>query len=153
MAHAAPRPTGFRTSAFGGRAALLTPVLALVYGYWAAANHRSGGPITAGDVWLGIISTIAFAVVYLGLLKLAPRLKRELRAIAWASFVGIAFGWLYSLTDASVLRSIIMSVSVATVLGAAVFYRFYTTEDGEGHRTHPGSGTTHPGSGTASPAS
>ncbi|MFI6941414.1 hypothetical protein ACIBI4_19235 [Streptomyces sp. NPDC050418] len=130
MAHAAPRPTGIRTSGIGGGALTkLAPVFALVYGYWAAANHRSGGPITAGDVWLGIISTVVFGAVYLGVLRLAPRLPREMRAFAWGAFAGIAFGWLYSLTDASVLRSICMAGLFGAAVACAAFYRFYTTED------------------------
>ncbi|SDK52456.1 hypothetical protein [Streptomyces indicus] len=130
MAHAAPRPTGISAGGLGGSAAVkLAPVLALVYGYWAAAIERSGGPITAGNVWLGIISTVVFGALYLGVLKLAPRLPREARAFAWGAFAGVAFGWLYSQTDASVLRSVGMSGLFAAAVACAAFYRFYTTED------------------------
>ncbi|MBC9714383.1 hypothetical protein H9Y04_17630 [Streptomyces sp. TRM66268-LWL] len=118
------------TRGLGSDAAVkLTPVLALVYGYWAAAIQRSGGPITAGNVWLGIVSTVAFAAVYLAVLKLAPRLPREARALAWGAFAGIAFGYLYSLTGESVLRSAGNAGLFGAAVACAAFYRFYTTED------------------------
>ncbi|MER7175331.1 hypothetical protein [Streptomyces mesophilus] len=131
MAHAAPRPTGtsLGSGELSGWAVKLTPALALVYGYWAAAIQRSGGPITAGNVWLGIIATVAFAVVLLAVIRLAPRLPREARALTWGAFAGIAFGYLYSLTGESVLRSAGNAGLFGAAVACAAFYRFYTSED------------------------
>lgn len=103
-------------------------LLAVVYGLWAAANNRGGGPITSGNVLFGVVSGVAFGVLYAAVRSLAPALPRELRAAAWATLAGVSFGFLYSLTDASVLRSVGMAGVVAASVFAVTFYRFYTRE-------------------------
>ncbi|MFD0413008.1 hypothetical protein [Streptomyces sp. NPDC127108] len=103
-------------------------LLAVVYGLWAAANNRGGGPITGGNVLFGVVSGIAFGALYVAVRRVAPALPRELRAAAWATFAGVSFGFLYSLTDASVLRSVGMAGAVAASVFAVTFYRFYTRE-------------------------
>ena len=112
----------------------LPVVLGLVYGYWAAANRRDGGPITGWNVLFGFVAALAFMAVLIGLLAVAPVLKRELHAVTWAAFAGIAFGFLYSQTGASVLRSTGNSMAVAAFVFAVLFYRYYTHEDAAGHR-------------------
>ncbi|MGP4043260.1 hypothetical protein [Streptomyces sp. 2A115] len=124
MAHAAP------ASRTLGASKLVVPVFGgIVYGLWAAAIGRDAGPITGWNVLLGVASAIAFAVAHVGIHALAPRLPRELHALAWAAFAGIAFGFLYSLTDATVLKSAGLACVVAAGVFAVVFYRYYTTED------------------------
>ncbi|MEV0174316.1 hypothetical protein AB0I00_24740 [Streptomyces sp. NPDC050803] len=144
MAHAAPapgtRPRAPRTpDIFSARThhavAMATPVvLGLVYGYWAAANRRDGGEITGWNILFGFVTALAFAVAYIGVRALAPRLKRELHALLWTAFAGCAFGFLYSQTGATVLRSTVMSLAVSAGVFAVLFYRYYTHEDAEGHR-------------------
>ncbi|ANP48309.1 hypothetical protein J2Z21_003703 [Streptomyces griseochromogenes] len=111
-------------------------VLGLVYGYWAAANTRYGGPITGWNLLFGFVTAIVFAAVWMGLAALTPRLPRELHAALWASFTGIAVGFLYSLSGRghSVLGSAGMGLAFAVVAFAVLFYRYYTHEDAEGHR-------------------
>ncbi|WP_151485210.1 hypothetical protein [Streptomyces albicerus] len=110
---------------------LAAPVLGgIVYGLWAAAIGRDAGPITGWNALLGVVSAIAFAAVSYGIHTLVvPRLRREARALAWTAFTGIAFGFLYSLTDASVLKSAGLACVVAAGVFAVVFYRYYTTEN------------------------
>ncbi|MCX4763549.1 hypothetical protein OG562_21800 [Streptomyces sp. NBC_01275] len=141
MAHSAPalRAPSPTPEVFSGRThrimAWAIPVtLGLVYGYWVAANNRSGGPITGWNVLLGFVSAIAFTALYMGVRSLAPRMPRELHALLWTAFAGCAFGFVYSQTGASVLRSTIMSLAVAAVVFASLFFRYYTHEDAEGHR-------------------
>ncbi|WP_309485454.1 hypothetical protein [Streptomyces sp. WELS2] len=67
-------------------------VLGLVYGYWVAANNRSGGPITGWNLLLGFVSALVFAVLCAALLALGPRMIREAHALLWTAFVGCAFG-------------------------------------------------------------
>ncbi|MGB8943180.1 MAG: hypothetical protein WCD21_23530 [Streptomyces sp.] len=110
------------------RAATATVLLGLVYGIWAAGIARDAGPITTGNVLLGVVAGVVVAAVFMGLRTIAPRLPRELRAAAWAAFSGIAFGYLYSLTDATILRSVFMSLAVAGGAFALTFYRYYTSE-------------------------
>ncbi|MEU6535654.1 hypothetical protein [Streptomyces sp. NPDC047000] len=115
-------------------ARLVVPVLlGLVYGYWAAADRRAGGPITGWNVLFGIVTTIVFAVVMATLLVVGPHLKREVHALMWVAFTGTAFGFLYSQSGASVLRCMLMGLLIGAVTGAALFYWYYTHEDAQGH--------------------
>lgn len=144
MAHAAPRP---RT--VSGRpgtirvlsdrthrvAKLAVPVaLGLVYGYWAAANARYGGPITGWNLLFGFLTALVFAVLYGVLLNVAPKLRREVHAVLWGAFSGIAVGFLVNQSHTSVLRSAALGVATAAVVFAFLFYRYYTHEDAKGHR-------------------
>ncbi|MER5749281.1 hypothetical protein [Streptomyces sp. NPDC002088] len=140
MAHAAPTP-GMRGSPdiLGERTHMVAkwavPVaLGLVYGYWAAANRRSGGPITGWNLLFGFVTAIVFIALYIGVRALAPHMKREQHALVWTAFAGGAFGFLYSQTGASVLRSTGMAVAVSAACFLVFFYRYYTHEDAEGHR-------------------
>jgi hypothetical protein len=141
MAHAAPvsrKPTASgSTDVFGPDTHMIAkwaiPVGGgLVYGYWAAAINRSGGAITGWNWLFGFACAIAFAAAYIGVRALAPVMRRELHAVVWAAFAGCAFGFLYSQTDATVLRSVFMSLAVAVGVFAVAFYRYYTHEDAEG---------------------
>ncbi|WP_405585842.1 hypothetical protein [Streptomyces sp. NBC_01092] len=147
MAHAAPAPggrasvtgTGRLPDVFSARthriAGVVAPiVLGLVYGYWAAANRRSGGEITGWNLLFGFVTAIAFMILYVGVRALAPHMRREQHAIVWGVFGGGSFGFLYSQTDASVLRSSIMGLVIGAVFFVVLFYRYYTHEDAQGHR-------------------
>ena len=135
MTHAAPAPrtptaTTTATKATAASAKLAIPALGgIVYGFWTSGIDRHAGPITGWNVLLGVVTAVLFAVVAQGIHTVAPRLPREARALAWAVFAGISFGFLYSLTDASVLKSSGISLVIAAGVFAVVFYRYYTTEN------------------------
>ncbi|WP_369247890.1 hypothetical protein [Streptomyces sp. R41] len=147
MAHAAPAsptpqlpriPTPSTPDVFDERTHTIAhwaiPIVGgLIYGFWAAAINRSGGPITGWNVLFGFVSAIGFAALYIGVRMVAPLLKRELHAVLWTAFAGITFGFLYSQTGATVLRSIFMALGVAAGVFVVAFYRYYTHEDAEGH--------------------
>ncbi|MFF3328590.1 hypothetical protein ACFYWX_03360 [Streptomyces sp. NPDC002888] len=150
MAHAAPA-SGVRPPELTGRtrapdlfserthriAAYATPVvLGLVYGYWAAANRRDGGPITGWNLLFGFVTAAVFAVLWVVVRDLAPRMRRELHALSWGAFSGVAFGFLYSQTGYSILRSCAFGAVIGAGVFFFVFYRYYTREDAEGHRIH-----------------
>src|SRR5690606_3352811 len=145
MAHAAPRPrtagrrpTGTpdlfseRTHAMARIGAAV--VLGLVFGYWAAANARYGGPITGWNLLLGFVSAAVFIVVFLALLTIGPRLPRELHAAAWGAFTGIAVGFLVAQSHESVLRSAWLGLISGAGLGLLLFYHYYSREDARGGR-------------------
>ncbi|MEU9337819.1 hypothetical protein AB0D49_32425 [Streptomyces sp. NPDC048290] len=143
MAHAAPAPGAspgsrlpdvFSARAHGIARWAVPAGTGLVYGYWVAANNRSGGPITGWNVLLGLVAAIVFAALCYALLVAAPRMRREVHALLWAAFGGCAFGFLYSEGGAAILRSVFMSLAVAAVVFVVLFYRYYTHEDAEGHR-------------------
>ncbi|WP_328439603.1 hypothetical protein OHA71_25595 [Streptomyces sp. NBC_00444] len=144
MAHAAPSPRGRPATrlptpdVFSERthriARYAIPVvLGLVYGYWAAANRRSGGEITGWNILFGFTTALAFIVLCIAVAILAPRLKRELHSLTKSAFAGAAFGFLYSQTGASVLRSTVMSLLITAAIFTVFFYRYYTHEDAEGN--------------------
>ncbi|GAA4065168.1 hypothetical protein GCM10022233_44700 [Streptomyces shaanxiensis] len=110
-------------------------VLGLVYGYWAAANRRSGGEITGWNLLFGFVTAAAFMVLYVAVRWVASRTIREVHAILWAAFAGSAFGFLYGQTDKTVGRSAVMGLVIGAVVFAVLFYRYYTHEDAQGRRT------------------
>ncbi|WP_371578730.1 hypothetical protein [Streptomyces sp. NBC_01314] len=132
-APATPDVFSERTHALTNR--ILPVVLGLVYGYWAAAMNRDAGPITGWNVLFGFVTAFVFAALHTAVLAVAPRLRREPRALLWATFAGCAFGFLYSqASQHTVLRSTLMSLAVAASFFAVNFYRYYTHEDARGHR-------------------
>ncbi|MFE2069075.1 hypothetical protein ACFXDH_43010 [Streptomyces sp. NPDC059467] len=134
MARGGRTPDIFSTRTHARARVAIPVVTGLIYGYWAAANRRAGGPITGWNLLSGFISAFVFAVVLWAVMTFAPRLRRELHAAVWAAFAGIAFGFLYSSSGEAILRSIGMSLAVAAVVLILTFYRFYTHEDAAGHR-------------------
>ncbi|MDH6628226.1 hypothetical protein M2271_006058 [Streptomyces sp. LBL] len=153
MAHAAPTSGGMRAARRRARQVrpIRTPdifdervhriaryaipvVLGLVYGYWAAANRRDGGPVTGWNVLFGFVTAIAFVVLCLAVATLAPLLDRELHSGVKSAFAGAAVGFLYSQTGESVIRSTAVGLVVAAGIFGVFFYRYYTREDAEGNR-------------------
>ncbi|MFJ8566248.1 MULTISPECIES: hypothetical protein [unclassified Streptomyces] len=134
MAHAAPSAYGrHRQSAdmtHLSKGAYARPLLlGLVYGVWAAFMKRQMGPVDAGNVFYGILCGVLFAGIMFTLARIGPRLKREVHAAAYGAFGGIAVGYLHSLTDQSILKSVVVGLAVAAGVGAIAFYRYYTHED------------------------
>ncbi|MGW7078821.1 hypothetical protein [Streptomyces sp. NPDC054866] len=127
VAPTSPAPRVFPGSATN-RAGAAAVVLGLVFGILVAQRHA--GSLADGNAWLGIVSGVVFAALFMAVFRAAPRLPRELRATAWASFAGIAFGFVYSqgMPGPSVLRSTFMALAVAGGVFAVTFYRYYTRE-------------------------
>jgi hypothetical protein len=149
MAHAVPtRGASDRSTAtcppttpdvFGPRVHLVAkwavPVLAgLVYGYWAAANRRHGGPVTGWNLLFGFMTALAFVVLFAVVRAVAARLPREGRAVLWGAFAGSALGFLYAQSGVAMFTCILTSLLLAAAVTAALFYRSYTCEDAEGNR-------------------
>ncbi|MFI2377096.1 hypothetical protein ACH5AO_18765 [Streptomyces sp. NPDC018964] len=146
MAHTASRPRAAieqragTTDVFSARthkaAKVVVPVLlGVVYGYWVAANRRYGGPITVENFLYGFFAGVVFSLLFMALLALAPRMRRELHAALWAALIGSAIGFLIiQAPSPGVLRSAILGLAVAAGVFLTMFYRFYTHEDAQGHR-------------------
>lgn len=140
MAHVAPAGGFARTpDVFSPRVHLaarygIPVVLGLVYGYWAAANRRDGGPITGWNLLFGFVTALAFIVLCIAVATFAPLLKRELHSGVKSGFAGAAVGFLYSQTGESILRSTALGLAVSAGIFLVFFYRYYTHEDGEGNR-------------------
>jgi Na+/proline symporter len=133
------RPTPRTPDLFGERTHTLARygipvVLGLLYGFWAAANRRHGGPITGWNLLFGFVTALAFIVLCIAVATLAPRLDRELHSAVKSAFAGAAVGFLVNQTGASVLRSAAMGLVVGAAIFVVFFYRYYTREDAEGNR-------------------
>ncbi|MFH9723611.1 hypothetical protein ACH4M4_11665 [Streptomyces sp. NPDC017254] len=112
---------------------LATPIiLGVLYGLYAATVARQGGPTTLGQLWLGLISAVVLAGGIYVLRRYGRALPRELRALAWGSLTGIAVGFLFSLSGASILSSSGLGLAFGGLNCAAAYYIFYTHEDAAG---------------------
>ncbi|OON75576.1 hypothetical protein B1H18_22125 [Streptomyces tsukubensis] len=103
-------------------------VLTVVYGFWAANIQRDAGAVTGWNAVFGVVSGVLVGLVYLVVREMAPALPRGRRALLWAAFIGVAFGFIYSLTGATILRCVIMALAVTVPTFLAFFYRFFTEE-------------------------
>ncbi|MFD9406032.1 hypothetical protein ACFWBN_03260 [Streptomyces sp. NPDC059989] len=131
MAHAAPTAPGRQMTAttHPSKNAVARRLLAgLVYGVWAAFIQRQMGPVDAGNVFYGILCGAIFAGGLFALAQVGPRLPRELHAASYGVFLGIATGYLHSLTNCSVLRATMTGLFVGIGVGMAAFYRYYNRE-------------------------
>ncbi|MFH9981898.1 hypothetical protein ACH4ND_22140 [Streptomyces sp. NPDC017179] len=108
--------------------------LGLVYGYWAAADRRHGGPITGWNVLFGFVTTIVFTGLLAAVLIAGPRLRREQHAALWFAFIGVTFGFLYSQSGHAIVSVVGLSLAIGIVAGLFCFYWFYTHEDAAGRR-------------------
>ncbi|WP_030694077.1 hypothetical protein [Streptomyces globisporus] len=111
----------------------LPVTIGVLYGLYAEVNARDGGALSWGQFWLGLISAVVLAGALYALRRYGHALRRELRAAAWGALGGIAVGFLYSTTDASIYSSVVLGLVVGLVTGGAAFYLFYTHEDAAGH--------------------
>ena len=136
MSHAAPargttgrsHPTAHHPAT--SRASIGWPlVLAVLYGCWGATLQRDAGPITWRNVLFGIGSGLVVGVVAFVLHKAMTRaIPQPVRAAVWGVFAGAVFGYLYSLSGASILRSIFLGLVLGLVVLVSVFYRYHTKE-------------------------
>ncbi|WP_369145208.1 hypothetical protein [Streptomyces sp. R44] len=130
MAAHAAAPTRRRISTHGWG---LPVTVGVLYGLYAEVNARGGGALSWGQFWLGLVSAIVLAVALYALRRYGHTLPREARGAAWGALCGIAVGFLYSLTGASIYSSTVLGLVVGGVSGGAAFYLFYTHEDATGH--------------------
>lgn len=120
MAAHAAAPARRHTALSSGGAAL--PVLlGVCYFLYALFIGRSVGP--------ALLAGAVLAVLVFALGRVEDALPRELRAASYGTLAGAAIGYLYSLTDASVLTSVGIGLTVGAGTLAAAFYVFYTHED------------------------
>ncbi|WP_142214631.1 hypothetical protein [Streptomyces sp. SLBN-118] len=102
--------------------------LGLVYGTWVLFIRHAWGDVTWGDVLYAIVAGVILAALALVLGRTQNLLPRELRAGAYGVLCGVAMGFLYSLTDASVLSSAGIGAIFGAVMLAVSFYLFYMRE-------------------------
>ncbi|GHJ40365.1 hypothetical protein [Streptomyces sp. TS71-3] len=123
---AAVLPRGIRPRSTGAWSLPLT--LGIAYGFWSSMIERDAGPITTGNVLFGVFNGLAVALLCYALHQASPLLPRELRAFSWGAFAGITFGWIYSLTDAPHIRTVIISILTAAGTMAMTYYWYHVTE-------------------------
>ncbi|MEE1751345.1 hypothetical protein [Streptomyces sp. SP18CS02] len=113
-----------------GRTALVwSAALGIFYGFYAQFLQRSGeGPVTGGQVVLGVVSAVVFGALCYGLARVRGSLPREVRAGAFGALAGISVGFLHSLTGASILTAVVLGLILAGAVSLGMFYAFYTHE-------------------------
>ncbi|MDV5146848.1 hypothetical protein R1T08_22310 [Streptomyces sp. SBC-4] len=132
-AHAALPARGRATSTHGRAHGWAFPAtLGVIYGFYAAFIQKSGAPVTWGLFWLGLVSAVVLAAAVYGIRRVGRTLPRELHAAAWGGLAGIAVGFLYSLSDVSILSATVLGLIVAGGVTAGAFYLYYTHEDAAG---------------------
>ncbi|MFD9543674.1 hypothetical protein [Streptomyces sp. NPDC060022] len=136
MATHATMPTRGRTHArtparrtHSALAWALPLTLGVILGFWAFFIRRDGGATTGGQIWLGVVSGVAFAALCFVLGRVGHALPRELRAAAYGALTGIAIGFLYSLNGNSVFSSSVLGLVVGAGMFCTAFYLYYTRED------------------------
>lgn len=107
----------------------LPVTLGVILGWYATSIVRGGGVLTGGQLALGLISGAVLAVLCFALGRMQKRLPRELRAAAYGALFGGSIGFLYSLSDKSVLASSVLGLLTGAAMLVAAFYVFYTHEN------------------------
>ncbi|MGC5344156.1 hypothetical protein [Streptomyces sp. DT171] len=102
--------------------------------------ERHGGPANFGQLAMGLISGAAVFLLSFTVGRLQHVLPPELSAAAYGAVTGGAFGFLYSLTGESVLRSSGIGFGIGAGMLIASFYMLYTRQDRarERHGGRPG---------------
>ncbi|MGR8009365.1 hypothetical protein [Streptomyces hypolithicus] len=126
-AQPAGRPS-WRTGPVRRHPGTIPATLGLVYGIIAAFLTREGGSLNGWDVLTGVICGLVLAGLCFLLGRAQYALIPLVRAAAYAALAGIATGFLHSLSDVSVLRSVGLGVALAAGTGITAFYVFYTRE-------------------------
>ncbi|MGW4722915.1 hypothetical protein [Streptomyces sp. NPDC004291] len=102
--------------------------IGVLYGFYAETNARHGGPLALSQLWIGLVSAVVLSASIYALHRYGRALPRVPRAAAWGALVGIAVGYAYSLTDATVLSSSGLGLASALATTVAAHYFFYTHE-------------------------
>ncbi|MFG2680390.1 hypothetical protein [Streptomyces sp. NPDC048392] len=121
---------------FGERTHLLAKwamplAVGLVYGYWAAAIRRRGGPVTGWNLFFGFMTVLAFVILYYAVRAVAERLPREGHAVLWGAFAGSALGFLYSVSGVAMFTCVVVSLLLAAAVTLALLYHYGTHQDAE----------------------
>ncbi|HET6857861.1 MAG TPA: hypothetical protein VFH94_12325 [Streptomyces sp.] len=103
-------------------------VLGVLYGIYAAFMARDGSTLTGWNVLLGVVCGLVVTALGVLLVRNQGALPREVRAGAYGALFGVAMGFLHSLGDPSILRSVAMGAALGAAMAAASFYVFYTRE-------------------------
>ncbi|MET7616198.1 hypothetical protein [Streptomyces sp. NPDC005408] len=103
--------------------------LGLAYGIYVLFIRHAWGDLTWGDVLYAAVAGVVLGALAFGLGRIQNLLPREVRAGAYGALCGVAIGFLFSLTGASVLTSVGIGAIFGAVMLAVSFYLFYMRED------------------------
>ncbi|MFF4245928.1 hypothetical protein ACFYY2_15825 [Streptomyces sp. NPDC001822] len=103
--------------------------LGVILGFWAFFIKRDGGTTTDGQIVLGVVSGVAYAVLCYAFVMIRRALPRELRAAGYAVLAGGAIGYLFSLNGNSVFSSSGLGLVIGAGTFLTMFYIHYTHEE------------------------
>ncbi|MFJ6630962.1 hypothetical protein ACIQMR_06040 [Streptomyces sp. NPDC091376] len=107
----------------------LPVVIGVLYGLYTSFIARTSGESAGAQFAIGLISCLVLAGLCYALGRYQHRLPRGLRAVAYAALVGVAVGYLNSLSGDSVLTAIVLAVIITAATFCVMFYTFYVHED------------------------
>nr|WSW68196.1 hypothetical protein OG461_19435 [Streptomyces sp. NBC_00995] len=107
----------------------LPVTLGVILGWYATSIVRGGGVLTGTQLALGLVSGAVLAALCFGLGRVQTRLPAELAAAAYGALFGGSVGFLYSLSDKSVLAASVLGLLTGAAMLLAAFYCFYTRKD------------------------
>ncbi|MET8324884.1 hypothetical protein [Streptomyces sp. NPDC005181] len=103
--------------------------LGVILGWWATSIVRGGGVLTGTQLALGLISGAVLAALCYALGRAQKRLPVEAKAVAYGTLFGGSVGFLYSLSDKSVLAASVLGLVTGAAMLVCAFYAFYVTQD------------------------
>ncbi|MFD7440009.1 hypothetical protein [Streptomyces sp. NPDC059909] len=103
--------------------------LGVIYGFYTSFMAREAGQSATAQIVIGLVSAVVLAGLCFALGRYQQALPREVRAAAYSVLLGIAVGYLYSLSGRSVLTVTVLSLALAAAMFCVSFYIFYTHED------------------------
>ncbi len=124
-----PRTAHLHHERGASRATWAVPVAgAFVLGlYTVFLAHDNGW--TQGMGWLlGLVAALVTGGLGHVLIRQRHTMITEVRAAAFGALFGISMGFLYSLTDVSVLRASGVGLSLGLAMGVVAYYVFYAHE-------------------------
>ncbi|WP_251070764.1 hypothetical protein [Streptomyces sp. ISL-96] len=103
-------------------------VLGVAYGIYASFIARDAGPVTGWNVGFGVICAVIVAALCFLLGRTQRAMIPLVRAAAYGALFGVALGFLHSLSENSILSSVVVGGALGAGMTVAAFYVFYTHE-------------------------
>ncbi|MEV4437575.1 hypothetical protein AB0K09_00935 [Streptomyces sp. NPDC049577] len=125
-AHEGPGPVSRGVLHHRSRAARVIPVVGgVAFGLYTVFLSGENGA-SAGHAWLeGLVAALVTGGLGHVLIRERHRMIAEVAAIANGALFGAAMGFLYSLSDVSVLRAGSIGLLLGACLAVACYYVFY----------------------------
>jgi hypothetical protein len=93
-------------------------------GYAMFLDHTQGSSLPAAAL-LGLVTAVVVGAACYALGRMPSALMPEVRAVLYGALFGCAFGFLYCLSGATVLRASALGLGLGLVMAVTAFYVFH----------------------------